>query len=45
MGGSLDLKVRGLPSSTRVSAISVPGAYFGFPLGLRKLHGAVAITP
>ena len=32
MGGSLDLTVRGLPFGTRVSAISVPGALFGFPL-------------
>ena len=32
MGGSQDLTVRGLPSGTRVSAISVPGALFGFPL-------------
>jgi hypothetical protein len=32
MGGSPDLTVRGLPSGTRVSAISVPGALFGFPL-------------
>ena len=45
MGGSLDLTVRGLPSGTRASAISVPGALFGFPLRPRKLHRAVAITP
>ena len=32
MSGSQDLTVRGLPFGTRVSAISVPGALFGFPL-------------
>jgi hypothetical protein len=31
-GGSQDLTVRGLPFGTRASAISVPGALFGFPL-------------